>query len=98
MRRDSQKTGAQLRRFGLVMAMALATLGGLVLWRGQAWGSWLFWLSGTFIVLGVVVPKSLGPVERSWMTFGKVMGAIMCFFTTSRAIAYDSPVIDLEKI
>ena len=71
------KTPKELRRFGLVMAVAFAVLSGIFSWRGTVWATWLFWPSGAFLFVGLAVPKALGPVETAWTAFAEVLGRIV---------------------
>jgi hypothetical protein len=61
-------TAAQGRKFGLTVGLAFAALGGALAWRGRPTASTvLFALGGALVLAGLVVPASLGPVERAWM-------------------------------
>lgn len=72
------KTETQkLRQFGLVMAGALGLFGSLAVWRGHEWGQYLWYLGGAFLLLGLVMPRVLGPIERVWMAFAAVLGVVM---------------------
>ncbi len=68
---------ASLRTFGVTMAVALAVLGALFLWRGKGGSAWLF--SGSAVLLGsaLVTPVLLKPVQRLWMSFAIVLGWVM---------------------
>jgi fatty acid desaturase len=66
-----------LRKFGITMAVALAVLGWLFTWRGADEARWLFWVAGAFLVLGLVVPVALRPVQKVWMAFAIVLGWVM---------------------
>lgn len=74
-----QKTETQrLRSFGLVMAVALGIFGSLaVFWRGHAWGEYLWYAGGAFLLLGLLAPRLLAPIERVWMAFAVVLGTVM---------------------
>ena len=71
------KTASDLRKFGLTMATALAVLGAFFLWRDRSWAVWLIWPAGAFLVVGLVAPNILGPVERLWMAIAEVLGAVV---------------------
>ena len=61
-------TAAEGRKFGLTVGLAFAALGGVVLWRDKPTvATVLFALGGLLVLGGLVVPTSLGPVERAWM-------------------------------
>lgn len=66
-----------LRTFGITMAIALGVLGLLFLWRGRSFYPYLFILSAAFLILGVVAPIILKPVQKAWMTFAIIMGWFM---------------------
>lgn len=72
------KSGKQdLRKFGITMAIALGVFGLLFLWRGRGFYPYFFILSAAFLILGVVAPIILKPVQRAWMTFAIIMGWFM---------------------
>lgn len=68
-----------LRRFGLVMAVPLAVLGGALLWKGRPAGPCLLAAAAVFAVLAVGAPRLLAPVERWWMAFARVLGTAMTY-------------------
>ncbi len=66
-----------LRKFGITMAVAIAVLGGLLLWRGHWQPAYFFWVAGAFLVLALVAPVVLRPIQRAWMAFAIVLGWVM---------------------
>jgi len=66
-----------LRKFGITMAVAFAAIGALFIWRGASEARWLFWLSGAFLLLGLVAPVILRPVQKVWMAFAITLGWVM---------------------
>jgi hypothetical protein len=66
---------SRLRRFSLVVGGGL-TLVGLISWyRGHDTVPLVLWsLAGALVLAGLVYPRSLGPVEKGWMTFGHALG------------------------
>ncbi len=72
-------SAAALRRFGFVMTVAFAIIGGILLWRSRAAGPYLLGVSGLFAVSALLVPKALGPVERGWLFIGHYLGLINTF-------------------
>ena len=65
----------ELRRFGFTVAIPLALLGGVGLWRGHAVLPVV--LGGLAIILtglAVVAPSLLGPVHRVWMQVAHALG------------------------
>ena len=69
----------ELRKFGVVMAAAFSALGGLALWRHKAWGLYALALSAAFFIVGLVYPRLLGPIEKGWMAFARVMSIVMTY-------------------
>ncbi len=68
---------ASLRRFGLTMGVALAVLGGLLLWRGRIGFVPLFFVAGALLTMSLAVPVALRPILRVWMTFAIALGWVM---------------------
>ena len=71
------KSREELRKFGFVMAGALAVLGGYFLWRGRGLAPYLLGAGGFFLVAGLLAPRFLSPVERAWMAFAEILGAVV---------------------
>ena len=66
-----------LRKFGLTVGGVFLLLGGVSWWRGHEVAPRLMWGAGTpLVVLGLVAPRVLGPVERAWMAMAEVLGRI----------------------
>src|SRR5688572_19898586 len=65
-----------LRKFGLVMAAALAVVGGVLAWRGRAAAPYVWGVSVLFVALGLLRPVWLGIIEPAWMKLAEVMGAV----------------------
>ena len=67
------------RKFGLVMAVAIAILG-LIRWWLHGFGElpvYFFYVAGAFAVLGLVASRVLKPVFYLWMKFGLGMNWVM---------------------
>jgi hypothetical protein len=86
--RDSStggRTQRELRKFGLVMAAALAVVAALLLWRHRpAWP----YLAGAAVVLGVLglaAPGLLRPFEKAWMTFAGWLSVVMTYVVLTLA-------------
>lgn len=78
MARKVKSESRKLREFAAVMTVALGLFGSAIyLWRGHAWGQYLWWAAGVFLVLGLVAPRALRPIERVWMAFAHVLGIVM---------------------
>jgi hypothetical protein len=68
---------ADLRKFGITMAVGLGVLGALFLWRGKGEPMIFFGLGALFLLLGLVLPAVLRPIQRAWMAFAIVLGWVM---------------------
>jgi len=66
----------ELRKFGLVMAAAIAAVFGLFLpWLfGRPWPTWPFAVAGVFVAFAAVWPRALAPVQRGWLKLGHALG------------------------
>ena len=66
------------RKFGLVMALAIALLFGLffpfVLGKDLACWPWV--LSGFFLLSALLIPRQLAVVYKPWMIIGHILGTI----------------------
>ena len=67
----------ELRKFGTVMAAALAAVSLLLFLKGV--GAWPYTaaVAGLFLVTGLASPVVLAPVEWAWMKFAHVLGLVM---------------------
>lgn len=72
-------TPAALRKFGLVMVVPLAVLGGALLWKARPGGPHLLAAAAAFALAAVAAPRLLAPVERVWMAFARVLGTAMTY-------------------
>lgn len=77
--KNKPKTVAELRKFGLVMAAPFALIGAYLLWRERPAAPWFFGIAAVFLVLGLVAPRVLGPVERVWMAFALKISVVSTF-------------------
>jgi hypothetical protein len=77
MTKQKTKSAGELRKFGVIMAIPLALIGILMLWRGRLLGPYVIALAALFLIFGMLFPKLLDPVERIWMTFARVLSIIM---------------------
>ena len=68
----------ELRKFGFVMAAAVAVVFGIVLpWIfGRAWPTWPFVVAGIIVAFALVWPRALAPVLRGWMKVGHALGCV----------------------
>ena len=71
------KTRAELRKFGLVMAVPLAAIAAFVAWKGGE-GWWIPAAAAALFVAGALAfPSALRPVEWAWMKLALVLSAVM---------------------
>ena len=77
MAKQQQSETQRLRKFGIVMAVAFGVFGALFVWRTKSWGMPTLYVAGAFLVLGLVAPKVLGPIEKGWMALARVLQTVM---------------------
>ncbi len=77
MSEETVKLIEKLRKFGLFMALALAVIGGLLVWRGKPVTPYVVGISAFFLLSGLLFPRILVPVEWVWMKFAEVLSAVM---------------------
>ncbi len=68
-----------LRRFGLIFALIITTIFGIVfpLLSGAGFVLIPWVVGGVFLVWALVAPRTIRPFYRLWMRFGLFMSAIM---------------------
>ena len=70
-------TPAEGRRFGLTVGGAFLALATFLWWRGHLKTAAGFGaLGGALSLAALVIPASLGPVERAWMGLAKVISKV----------------------
>ena len=75
--RDEETTPGSDRTFGLVMAGALAVLALFNGWHhGRLW-PWMLLAAALFLVLGLLRPSLLHPLNRLWMMLGLLLHRIV---------------------
>jgi len=71
------KTNKQLRRFGFIVALGLSVVASISWYRGHTSAPLVLWSAAAVLLLvGLVYPPALGPVERTWLKFGNLLGWI----------------------
>lgn len=75
--RNIDSSPRQLRKFALAMAVPLALIGGLLLWRERSYYKYFLAASVLFICPGLLIPVVLTPLHKTWMTFSIIMGWFM---------------------
>jgi hypothetical protein len=79
------KTRRELRKFGLVMAAALAVLAALLVWRHRPAWPYLAGASGLLVSLALLAPRLLRPFERAWMTLAGWLSSVMTYVVLTLA-------------
>jgi hypothetical protein len=65
------------RKFGFTMACAFTVFALIFLYKQRMTPVWVFGgLAALFLFFALLAPKLLEPVERVWMAFARVLGAI----------------------
>ncbi len=67
------------RKFGIVMAVAIAVIG-LIRWaihHFQHLPVWFFYVAAAFLIVGLVLPKALQPIFYLWMKFSLALNWLM---------------------
>ncbi|MGA9836742.1 MAG: SxtJ family membrane protein [Gemmatimonadaceae bacterium] len=89
-------TRAQGMKFAFTLAAAFSVLSVVLAWRQRTLGAEVaFGLGFVLLVAGVAVPSHLGPVERVWMGFGRILSRVtapialgIVYFIALTPIAY----------
>ncbi len=66
----------ELRKFGMLMAAALALLGTIVSLRGCTIWPFILPFSLSFLLLGLFKPSLLSGIYKGWMKFAEMLGRI----------------------
>ena len=74
---ERPRSRGELRRYGVVMALALAALAGLLRWRAADAWVWPLVPAAVFLLLAVTVPGLLRPVERAWMGLARALSRVV---------------------
>ena len=68
---------AHERKFGLTVGTAFLVLMGIMIWRGHETPATVFAvLGGLLIVMGMLAPRLLRPVERAWMAMAHAISKV----------------------
>ena len=65
------------RKLGLTLGIACLVLAGWLLFRGRGGVGWVSAIGGLFLVLALVAPVLLRPVNIAWMKLGMLLNAIV---------------------
>ena len=74
--RDEVRMGSE-RSFAIVFAVVFAIIGGWPLLEGIAPRWWALGIGAAFLGLGFLAPKALGPLNRVWFRFGRLLHRIV---------------------
>lgn len=77
MKKGNIKTKKELRKFGFVMTVPLAIIGGILYWRQKPAAPYLLILAAFFLFSGFLFPTILRPIEKIWMKIAEFISAIM---------------------
>ena len=72
-----EKTKKDLRKFGLVMRVPLALIGGYLWWKGSGAAPYVLGAAAFFLLSALLFPTLLRPIERLWMKVAEVLGFVM---------------------
>lgn len=67
----------RLRGFGLTVGLAFVILAAFLLWKTRPTWPLFGGLGALLVLLGLVVPALLRPVERLWMKLARALGWVM---------------------
>ena len=73
---EAEKQGSD-RSFGYVFAAVFALIGLFPLWRLEAPRWWSLAIAVGFAVIAAIYPGVLGPLNRLWLAFGKLLHRIV---------------------
>ena len=75
--KNIKSTRRDLRNFGLVVGGVLLAIGTLLLWRGRPSAAYLGGIGAALVILGLIAPSLLKPLQIPWMALSVVMGWVM---------------------
>lgn len=75
-RAESAGGGSTDRSFGLVFTVAFAFFGLIPLVHGKPLRPWFLAASGVFLLLALILPAVLHPLNRLWMRVGLLIGKV----------------------
>ena len=75
--KTKEKSTAELRSFGLIMALIFAVIGAWTLWRGRPIAWPLITVAGIFTAFAVLAPTALRLVDRYWTILGEKIGSVV---------------------
>jgi len=75
-RADETRQGSD-RNFGIVFCVVFALIGGFQLYHGIAWGWWTLAVAAAFLVVALLRPGWLAPLNRLWFRFGLLLHRVV---------------------
>jgi Na+-transporting NADH:ubiquinone oxidoreductase subunit NqrB len=72
-----KSTDKELREFGFVVGGVLIVYAALLAWRHGVWNFWIAGIGAALVVLGLVFPPVLKPLQKIWMAAALAMGWVM---------------------
>lgn len=77
MSKEQSASTKELRSFGLLVGGVFSLIGTWpLLLQGESPRLWALGLGGTLMLLGLVAPWFLAPLQRGWMQLGHILGWI----------------------
>jgi hypothetical protein len=73
----SDKSTAELRKFGLTIGLAFGVLSAFLWWRNRPSFAVFGGIAAGLLATSLLFPRVLGPIELIWMRVAHVMGAIV---------------------
>lgn len=67
----------EMRKFGYSMTIGFGVVGGLLALKQITFAPYLLALAGGFLIVALLAPKALRPIEWAWMKVANVLGFIM---------------------
>ncbi|MGQ0584526.1 MAG: SxtJ family membrane protein [Reyranella sp.] len=75
--REEHVTAGSDRGFGFVFAGVFAIVSAISLWRSGTTWHWALPLAAAFLLVALVYPRLLGPLNRLWLKFGLLLYKVM---------------------
>jgi multisubunit Na+/H+ antiporter MnhG subunit len=67
----------ELREFGVVVGLVLILFGAVAMFRGKPFYPYLYGAGLALAAFGVLMPKTLKPLQKAWMASALVIGFVM---------------------
>ena len=75
--KNIKETKEDLRKFGLTVGIVLAAIGTLLFYFEKSSAIYFTVIGGLLILLGILLPQLLKPINKVWMGVAIVLGFIM---------------------